>query len=58
MSHLSTEETDRLATSDKKMEQLLYALLHIITDKIERGSSEAEAIQTEAFERVWGCSRD
>lgn len=58
MSHLSTEETDRLATSDKKMEQLLYALLQILHNSIEKGSTEAEAIQTEAFERVWGGSRD
>ena len=40
-------------TSNDQMKDLFYALLDIIQDHIERGSREAEEIQSEALERVF-----
>lgn len=54
MAPLTKDESDRLATSNKKMEQLLYALLQTLDHHIERGSKCAKEIQDEAFERVLG----
>ena len=56
-SHPDQPPATKIPTSDDKMEQLFYALLHVIQDRIEKGSREAVEIQSEAFERAFESCR-
>ena len=44
----------RARASDKQMTKLAVELLSVLQDHIEHGSVEAEAIEAEAFRRVFG----